>query len=118
LVTPREREPLLLYVATTNQVDSSALVIEHPKEGKTHGVQHPVYYLSEVLSPTKQRYPHHQKLAYVVYMIGRKLPHYFEMHPIVMVTDAPLSSILHNPDATARVSLWGITLGPWEITYR
>jgi hypothetical protein len=38
LVTPREKEPMLLYIATTNQVVSSALVIEHAEEGKEHGV--------------------------------------------------------------------------------
>ena len=42
------------------------LVVERPDEGKTHGVQRPIYYLSEVLTPTKQRYPHYQKLAEVV----------------------------------------------------
>jgi hypothetical protein len=57
LVTPREKEPMLLYIAATNQVISSALVVERSEDGKEHGVQIPVYYLSEVLSPTKQRYP-------------------------------------------------------------
>jgi ribonuclease HI len=73
---------------------------------------------SEVLSPTKQRYPHYQKLAYAIYMMGKKLPHYFECHSIIVVASAPVSSILNNPDATGCVSLWGITLGPWEITYQ
>jgi hypothetical protein len=59
LVTPREKEPMLLYIAATNQVVSSALVVEHTEDGKEHGVQRPVYYLSEVLSPTKKRYPHY-----------------------------------------------------------
>jgi hypothetical protein len=81
-------------------------------------VQRPVYYLSEVLSPTKQRYPQYQKLAYIVYMTGKKLPHYFECHSIMVVASAPLASILNNPDATGRMSLWGITLGTWEITYQ
>jgi hypothetical protein len=51
-------------------------------------------------------------------MIGKKLPHYFECHSILVVASSPLGSILNNPNATARVSLWGITLGPWEITYQ
>jgi hypothetical protein len=118
LVTPCEKEPMMLYIATTNQVVSSALVVEHAEEGKAHGVQRPVYYLSEVLLPTKQRYRHYQKLAYAIYMTGKKLPHYFECHSIVVVALTPVSSILNNPDATGRVSLWGITLGPWEITYQ
>jgi hypothetical protein len=59
LVTLREKEPMLLYIATTNQVVSSALIVERAEEGKAHRVQRPVYYLSEVLSPTKQKYPHY-----------------------------------------------------------
>jgi hypothetical protein len=59
LVTPREKEPMLLYIAATNQVVSTALVVERAEDGKEHRVQRPVYYLSEVLSPTKQRYLHY-----------------------------------------------------------
>jgi hypothetical protein len=118
LVTLREKELMLLYIAATNQVVSSVLVVERAEDGKEHGVQRPVYYLSEVLSPTKQRYPHYQKLAYAIYMTGKKLPHYFECHSIIVVASNPVSSILNNPDATGRVSLWGITLGPWKITYQ
>jgi hypothetical protein len=51
-------------------------------------------------------------------MIGKKLPHYFECHSIIVVASTPVSSILNNPDAIGRVSLWGITLGPWEIMYQ
>ena len=38
LVTPREKEPMLMYIAATNQVVSTALVVERAEEGKTHGV--------------------------------------------------------------------------------
>jgi hypothetical protein len=51
-------------------------------------------------------------------MTGKKLSHYFECHSIVVVASTPVSCILNNPDATGRVSLWGITLGPWEISYQ
>jgi hypothetical protein len=53
LVAPKEREPLLLYIVATHQVVSTVLVVERSEEGKTHGVQRPVYFLYEVLSPTK-----------------------------------------------------------------
>jgi hypothetical protein len=43
LVTPREKEPMLLYIAATNQVISSALVVKRAEYGKEHGVQRPVY---------------------------------------------------------------------------
>jgi hypothetical protein len=68
LVTPNEKVPLLLYIASTHQVVSTVLVGERSKEEKAHGVQRPVYFLSEVLSPSKQRYPHYEKLAYNMFM--------------------------------------------------
>jgi hypothetical protein len=117
LVAPNGKEPLLLYNAATHQVVSTVLVVERSEEGKAHGVQRPVYFLSEVLSPTKQRYPHYQKLAYSVFTIARKLRQYFTVHPIIVVKEAPLSNILNNPAATGRVSLWGIELSPLDITY-
>jgi hypothetical protein len=57
LVAPNEKELLLLYIDATHQVVSTILVVERSEEGKVHGVQRPFYYLSEVLSPSKQRYP-------------------------------------------------------------
>ncbi|KAK1643113.1 hypothetical protein QYE76_060918 [Lolium multiflorum] len=81
LVTPREKETLLMYIAATAQVFSSVLVVEREEAGRVHGVQRPVYYL-KVLTPARQRYPHHQKLAYAVWRSARKLRHYFTEHPI------------------------------------
>jgi ribonuclease HI len=118
LVAPKEREPLLLYIAATHQVVSIVLVVERSEEGKAHGVQRPVYFLSEVLSPSKQHYPHYQKLAYSVFTTARKLRQYFVVHPIIVVNEAPLSNILNNPEATGHVSLWGIKLSPLDITYK
>jgi hypothetical protein len=39
LVGPNEKEPLLLYITATHQVESTVLVVERSKEGKAHGVQ-------------------------------------------------------------------------------
>src|SRR3954453_8313328 len=76
LVTPKEQEPMLLYIAATTQVVSTVLVVEREETGKIHGIQRPVYYLSEVLTPPKQRYPHRQKLGYAVWRTASKLCHY------------------------------------------
>jgi hypothetical protein len=100
LVAPKEKEPLLLYTAATHQVVSTVLVVKQSEEGKAHGVQRPMYFLSEVLSPSKQHYPHYQKLAYNVFTTARKLRQYFAVHPIIVVNEAPLSNILNNPEAT------------------
>jgi hypothetical protein len=38
LVTPKEREPLLLYITATHQVVSTVLVVKRSEEGKAHRV--------------------------------------------------------------------------------
>ena len=76
-------------MAATNRVVSTVLVVEREEEGKAHPVQRPVYYLSEVLTESKQRYPHYQKLAYAVFMTSRKVVHYFSEHPITVVSSSP-----------------------------
>jgi hypothetical protein len=57
LVPPTTGEPLLLYVTATTQVVSAVLVVERAEEGHALLVQRPVYFISEVLSKTKVRYP-------------------------------------------------------------
>jgi hypothetical protein len=49
-----------------------------------------VYYISKVLSETKVRYPQVQKLLYAVVLARRKLRHYFEAHPVTVVSSFPL----------------------------
>jgi hypothetical protein len=85
LAAPEDQEPMLLYMATTNRVVSIVIVVERKEEAQEHGVQRPVYYVSEVLAESKQRYPHYQKLAYGVFLASRKLRHYFYDHKIIVV---------------------------------
>ena len=68
LAAPSPKEPLLLYVTTGPRAVSVVVVVERKEEGKEYPVQRPVYYVSEVLSETKQRYPHWQKLVFKVFM--------------------------------------------------
>jgi hypothetical protein len=73
LAAPEDQEPMLLYMAATNKVVSIVIVVERTEEVQEYGVQRPVYYVSEVLTESKQRYPHYQKLAYGVFLASRKL---------------------------------------------
>ena len=76
LASPLSKEPMLLYIAATNRVVSAVVVVERLEDDKS--VQRPVYYLSEVLSASKQNYPHYQKMTYGVYMAAKTLKHYFQ----------------------------------------
>jgi hypothetical protein len=94
LVPPTAREALLIYVAATTQVVSAAIVVERREEGHALPVQRSVYFISEVLSETKIRYPQIQKLLYVVILTRRKLRHYFESHSVTVVSSLPLWEII------------------------
>jgi hypothetical protein len=50
-------EDLLLYISSTTHIVSSALVVERTEERHAYPVHHPIYFISEVLGPSKIRYP-------------------------------------------------------------
>jgi hypothetical protein len=96
LVVPIEREPLLLYIMATTQAVSAALVAEREETRHALKVQRPVYFISEVLADSKTRYLHIQKLMYAVLIARRKLRHYFESHPVMLVSSFPLGEVIQN----------------------
>jgi hypothetical protein len=103
-MSPQNGEPLYLYVVATTQVVSAVIIVERTEEGHTLPVQRPVYYISKVLSETKARYPQVQKLLYAVVLVRCKLHHYFEAHPVTVVSSFPLGEIIRNPDAAGRIA--------------
>jgi hypothetical protein len=89
LVPPAAEEALLIYIAATTQVVIAAIVVERREEGHALLVQRSVYFISEVLSETKIRYPQIQKLLYAVILTRRKLRHYFASHLVTVVLSFP-----------------------------
>jgi hypothetical protein len=110
LVPPAIGEALVIYVAATTQVVSAAIVVERQEEGHALPVQRPVYFINEVLSETKARYPQIQKLLYTVILTRRKLRHYFESHPVTVVSSFPLGEIIQCREASGRIEKWAVEL--------
>jgi ribonuclease HI len=110
LVPPTAGEALLIYVAATTQVVSAAVVVERREEGHALLIQRPVYFISEVLSETKIRYSQIQKLLYAVILTRGKLRHYFESHPVTVVSSFPLGEIMQCREASGRIAKWAVEL--------
>ena len=74
-----------------------------------------MYFVSTVLRDAREKYPVQQKLLYVLLITSRKLRHYFQGHPIKVVSTFPLEKILRNSNATGRVAEWAVELQPFEL---
>ena len=68
------------------------------------GIQRPVYYVSKSLNEAEVRYLPLEKVILAVVHATRKLPHYFQAHTVIVLTQLPLKSIPRSADYTGRVA--------------
>jgi hypothetical protein len=115
LTPPSSGTPLLLYVAASHSAVSAALVQEK-QDGQVKR-QAPVYFISEVLSLSKQNYTEWEKVLYAVLMASRKLRHYFQAYHIIVPSSQPLKDIMRNREATGRIGKWAAELNEFTIDY-
>jgi ribonuclease HI len=54
---------------------------------------------------------------YVILMTKRKFRHYFDVHPITVVSKYPLGEVIQNPEAEGRIAKWALELMGQNITY-
>ena len=109
--SPEVDEVLFAYLAVAPYAISFVLIRED------NGIQRPVYYVSKSLHEVEVRYLSLEKAILAVVHATRKLPHYFQAHTVVILTQLPLKSILRSADYTGRIAKWGTILGAFDIKY-
>ena len=70
-----------------------------------------------MLRDARERYPIMQKLLLAVLIASRKMRHYFESHPVTVVSQYNLRSPLENPLATGRISWWAMELQGFGLKF-
>ena len=95
---PENEEVLFAYIAVASHVVSLVLV------RIDDGVQRPVYYMSKSLHEAEVRYLPLEKTILVVVHATRKLPHYFQAHTIVILSQLPLQSLHQKADYIGRIA--------------
>jgi hypothetical protein len=55
-----------------------------------------VYFISEVLGPSKKNYSEIEKVLYAVLMASGKLQYYFQSYNIIVPSSQPLKDIIRN----------------------
>ena len=102
-------EVLFAYIAVASHAVSLVLV------RVDSGVQRPVYYVSKSLHEAKVHYLPLEKAILAVVYATHKLPHYFQSHTVVVLTQLLLISLLRSADYTWRIAKWGTILGVFDI---
>ena len=111
LSSPLSEEDLFMYLAVSEVAVSAVLFREENKK------QRPVFYVSRMLLDAKSQYSAIEKMVLALVNAKKKLRHYFETHPITVITNFPIKQILSKPDLSGRLTKWAIDLGIYDICY-
>ena len=109
--SPEADEVLYAYIVMASHAVSFVLIRDD------NGLQKPVYYLSKSQHEAEVRYLPLKKAILVVVHATRKLPHYFQTHTMVVLTQLPLKSVLRIADYIGRIAIWNTILGAFDIKY-
>ena len=108
---PEEDKVLFAYIVVASHAVSQVLVWDD------NGVQRPVYYVSKSLHEADVCYLPLERAILAVVHATRKLPHYFQAHIIVVLTQISFRSLLRKVDYTRRVVKWATILEAFDIKY-
>ena len=91
-------EVLFAYIAMAPHVVSLVLI------RVDSGIQRSIYYVSKSLYEAEVRYLPLEKVVLAVVHATRKLPHYFQAHTVVVLTQLSLRALLQSADYTERIA--------------
>jgi ribonuclease HI len=94
----------------------SVVLVQEKQDGQVKK-QALLYFVYEVLSPSKKNYTELENVLYAVLMASRKLRHYFQAYHIIVPSSQPLKDIMRNREATGRVRKWAVELNEYTIAY-
>ena len=109
--SPEMDEVLFAYITVAPHAVSLVLI------RVDSGIQRLVYYMSKSLHEVEVRYLPLENAILAVVHATRKLPHYFQAHTVVVITQFPLRALLRNVDYTGRITKGGTILGAFDIKY-
>ena len=109
--SPKPDEVLFAYIVVAPHAVSLVLI------RVDNGIQRLVYYMSKSLHEVEVRYLPLEKAILAVVLGTRKLPHYFQAHTVVVLTQLPLKTILRSANYIGRIAKWGTILGAFDIKY-
>jgi len=98
LSKPSSRDTLYFYLAISGSAVSGALVWED------ESVQKPMYCASHSINDPQTKCQKIEKLVFALFIISRKLRHYFQTFPITVLTEHLLRSMVENLKTTGRIS--------------
>ena len=98
LSKPKKEKVLYAYVAIMAHVMSLVLICTE------EGVQKPVYYVSKSLQEGETWYLPLEKAILAIIHTTKKLPHYFQAHTVIVLTQLPLQALLRKSDFTRRMA--------------
>ena len=67
------------------------------------GIQRPVYYVTKSLNEAEVRYLPLEKAILAVVHATRKLPHYFQAHTVVVLTDRKSTRLNSSHESVSRI---------------
>ena len=98
LLSPsKEGEDMYLYLVVSATAMSATLIREKD------GTQLLVYYISQAFQGAKTKYPRIEKISFALIVASRKLCPYFQVNPILVMTDQHIKKSKNKPEATGRM---------------